>query len=240
MNDQALPLIDLIVPAYNEQENIPDLLAALVHLPLRRVIVADNGSTDRTAELAAAGGALVVTEPRRGYGAACLAGLSWIDNHPPPPDMVGFLDADLADDPANLPQLCQPIAVNQADLVIACRQPVDAGALTFTQRFGNRFACALIRLLTGKRYRDLGPMRVIRHTNLRQLDMADRTWGWTVEMQFKAARLRLRALEIDLPYRRRRAGVSKISGTIVGSVRAGYKILATICVLWLKDRKRAG
>ncbi len=238
MNNQTQPTIDLIIPAYNEEENIPDLLEALNSLPLRHVIVTDNGSTDRTAELAAAGGALVVTEPRRGYGAACLAGLSWIDNHPPLPDMVGFLDADLADDPVNLPQLWQPIAANQADLAIACRCPAQAGALTLTQRFGNRLACTLIRLLTGKSYRDLGPMRVIRYTSVRQLNMADLTWGWTVEMQFKAARRNLRTLEINLPYHRRRAGASKISGTIVGSARAGYKIIATILALWLGDPKR--
>lgn len=225
--------VDLIIPARDEEANIPALLAALPWRELRRVYLIDNGSRDRTAELAAAGGATVIGEAERGYGAACLAGLRAITDAGDPPAAVAFLDADLADDPAMLPRLIDAVASGGADLALGSRAALaEPGALEPRQRFGNALACGLMRLATGRRYRDLGPMRVIRRDALRRLDMRDRTWGWTVEMQFKAARLGLRVVEIDVPYRRRHAGTSKISGSIVGSARAGYKILTTIAKLW--------
>ena len=234
--DQLRAVVDLITPARNEEINITALLQALPWEVLRHVVVADNGSTDRTAELARAGGATVVHESQRGYGAACLAGLAWIESQGDSPDIVAFIDADLADDPAMLPELCRHIEEGQADLVIGSRHRLaQPGALTRTQRFGNLLACRLIRLITGQRYRDLGPMRAVRWSSLQSLEMSDRTWGWTVEMQFKAASQHLRIAEVDVPYRPRRAGTSKISGTIMGSVRAGYKILATIGKLWWRS-----
>src|SRR5690606_24190908 len=155
------------------------------------------------------------------------------------PDLVAFLDADLADDPAMLPKVCQPIIEGSADLVIASRpRHAEPGSLTITQRFGNALSCRMIRVLTGVRYTDLGPMRAVRWTSLERMAMADRTWGWTVEMQYKAASLKLRTHEIDTPYRKRHAGRSKISGSLVGSAKAGWKIMTTILHLWLRDRKR--
>lgn len=226
--------VDLIIPARNEQDNIPPLLAALPREWLRHVVVVDNGSTDATADAATAGGAVVVHEPRRGYGAACLAGLEWIEHRSRPPMVVAFLDADLADDPGRLPAVCNPVLHGEADLVIGARHRLaEPGALTRTQQFGNRLSCFLIRLLTGQRFGDLGPMRAVGYTALLAMAMSDRTWGWTVEMQFKAGAMGLRSIEIDVPYRCRRAGKSKISGTWIGSARAGARILATIGRLWL-------
>jgi glycosyltransferase involved in cell wall biosynthesis len=227
-------VIDLIVPARDEEQNITALLEALPGGLLRHVIVVDNGSRDQTAAMARAGGAVVVSEPQRGYGAACLAGLAWIERQELAPTAVAFIDADLADDPAGLPRLCAPILADEAELVLGTRQVAadQRGALDSHQRLGNWLACWLIGLTTARRYRDLGPMRAVRWESLKRLGMADRTWGWTVEMQFKAARLKLRITELDVPYRKRRAGKSKISGSVIGSVRAGAKIISTIAVLW--------
>lgn len=235
---QCLPTtIDLVIPARNEQDNIAALLGALPRSELRHIVLVDNGSTDQTATLAKAGAVTVVHEPNRGYGGACLAGLAWLANQDgPPPQIVAFLDADLADDPALLPQLCQPIAQGQADLVIGSRPRLaQRRALSWPQRVGNAVACRIIRWITGHRYTDLGPMRAIRWSSLQQLKMADRTWGWTIEMQFKAVLAHLRVMEIDVPYRPRRAGVSKISGSVVGSIRAAGKICWTIVKLWFQQ-----
>ncbi len=233
----AAGIVDLVIPARNEASNIPALLAALPRESLRHVVIADNGSTDDTAALARAGGAVVVSEPQPGYGAACLAALAWIAQQPTPPGVVAFLDADLADDPAQLPAVCAPLLADEADLVIGCRPRfAQPGALTPVQRFGNALSCTLIRWLTGVRFHDLGPLRAMRYARLVELAMADRTWGWTVEMQYKAAAGRLRCVELDVPYRRRRAGKSKISGNLLGSWRAGWKILATLAHLRLTYR----
>ena len=230
--------VDLVIPAFNEEANMPALLEALPWSALRHVVVADNASTDRTAELAAAGGAQVVHESQRGYGAACLAALAWIAQRAEPPTAVAFLDADLSDDPAALPRLAEPVLHDRADLVLADRtQYADRGALEPHQRFGTALACRLLRATTGQRYQDLGPMRVVRYTSLTAMQMTDRTWGWTVEMQFKAAKLGLRIEEMAVPYRCRHAGKSKISGSIVGSAKAGWKIFTTIA--WLQRRWRA-
>ena len=219
---------------------MPPLMASLPRAVLRHVVVADNGSTDRTAELARAGGAEVVYEPQRGYGAACLAALTWISQQSPPPDMVAFLDADLADDPDQLRRLIEPINTGVADLVIGSRSRLaDPKALEPTQRMGNFVACTALRLLTGVPFTDLGPLRVIRWRCLQGLAMADRTWGWTVEMQYKAAEQRLRCIDIDVPYHNRHAGRSKISGSIRGSIAAGYRILLTITKLRWRSGCRA-
>lgn len=224
--------VDLLIPARDEQGNIPALFDALPLTSFRQVVVVDNASTDQTASMAAERGAVVVTEAQPGYGAACLAGLAWLATQDPPPDIVCFFDADLADDPDALERLWAPIAQGRADLVIASRPRLaEPGALTPPQRFGNALACGLIWLCTGKKYTDLGPMRAIGWDSLQSLDMRDRTWGWTVEMQYKAAARGLRTLEIDTAYRPRHAGKSKISGSIVTSIKAGWKILSTIAQL---------
>jgi glycosyltransferase involved in cell wall biosynthesis len=229
---------DLIIPARNEAANITALFDALDPLRqrgvVRQVVVADNGSTDGTAALATARGGIVVHEPQRGYGAACLKAIDWIRRQDAPPDVVAFIDADLSDDPALLPDLLRPIEVGGADMVIGSRARLaEPGALTAAQRLGNNFACTLMRLTTGRRHRDLGPFRAIRWETLARLAMADRTWGWTVEMQMKAAMLDVPVVEVDVPYRRRRAGTSTISGTVRGVLAAGTRIILTIALLWL-------
>ncbi len=217
------------------------LMKALPWPHLRRVVVADNGSTDHTADFARAGGADVVHEPRRGYGAACLTALEWIADSPPVPDVVAFLDADLADDPSQLPRLLQLIDRGEADLVIGSRSRLaEPGAMTAAQRIGNAIACVMLRVLSGTRFTDLGPLRAVRWTSLQELAMENRTWGWTIEMQYKAARQGLRCTEIEVPYRRRHAGRSKISGSIVGATRAGCRIVATIAQLWWADSSLMG
>jgi glycosyltransferase involved in cell wall biosynthesis len=235
MAEVPATIIDIITPAFNEQDNIVALLEAIPTGVFRKVIVVDNGSTDATADLAREHGAIVVSEPRRGYGNACLAGLAYARSDPP--TVVAFIDADLADDPTKLIDVCGPVAAGEADMVIGSRGKLaEAGSLTATQRFGNRLACALIRLFTGHRYHDLGPMRAVRWDALEQLAMRDTTWGWTVEMQYKAAAMRMRTIDVHVPYRPRRAGQSKISGTLVGSAKAGWKILFTIAQLRLTWR----
>ncbi len=233
---------DLVIPAFNEAANIEALFAALAPLRgnvIRHVVLADNGSTDGTAQAATSYGAVVVGEPRRGYGAACLAALDWIGRLDEPPECVAFLDADLADDPAALPAVLAPIEAGRAELVIGDRTRLaEPGALNFVQRFGNGFACRLMALLTGRRYRDLGPLRAVRWTTLKRLQMADRTWGWTVEMQAKAALLAIPTEEVDVPYRRRAGGRSKISGTVRGVAAAGTKILLVIVLVWFRHRRR--
>ncbi len=239
MNDTPPPHIDLIVPARNEESNIVPMLDALPKGFFRHIIVADNGSTDRTADLAKSHGATVIHEPQPGYGAACQAGLTWIRGlgDGQAPDAVAFLDADLADDPAELPRLCEPITSGRADMTIGTRiNLAQPGALDPHQKFGNWLACKLIAVATGKRFKDLGPMRALSWPAVEALNMQDRTWGWTVEMQFKAARQKLRVVEMDVPYRKRRSGKSKISGSLIGSARAGTKIISTIFSLWWAER----
>ena len=232
---------DLIIPARNEAENLDALALALQPLrddgTLRRITLVDNGSTDATAELAAAHGFEVVRGDRPGYGSACLAGLAHLVDDPP--DVVGFFDADLADDPAHLLRLLTPLAEGSADFALGSRRAqAEPGALDPHQRFGNALACGLMRLATGHGYRDMGPMRVIRWDALQRLDMADTTWGWTLEMQHKAVARGLRVLELDVPYRRRHAGKSKITGSLTTSTRVGAKILYTVAKLAVTERRR--
>lgn len=233
--------IALLIPAFNEAPNIQPLFEALdqvAEVSFKAVVVVDNGSTDQTAELAKRCGATVLTEPRRGYGAACLCGLAWLAQQKPAIDAVCFLDADLSDDPVAMSRVVAPIKADQADLVIGSRvRQAQPGALNLVQRIGNRIACTLMHWTTGKVYSDLGPMRCVTSAALRSMAMRDQTWGWTVEMQMKAALQGLRVQEVDVPYRRRHAGRSKISGTIVGVARAGSKIITTILALWWEQRR---
>lgn len=220
----AQPLHDVavIIPALDEEASLPGVLADLP--PVGQVVVVDNGSTDRTAEVARAAGATVVVEPRRGYGSAVLAGLAHLRDDPP--EVVVILDADHADRPQLLPRLVAPIRSGEADLVLSDRSRTAApGALSVPQRFGNRFATLLMWAVSGHRYNDMGPFRAIRWRSLEALGMEDTTWGWNVEMQLKAVRRDLRIVELPVPYGARRAGRSKISGSVRGVVRAGGKIL---------------
>ena len=196
-----------------------------------QVLVVDNGSTDRTAQVARHGGAQVLLEPRRGYGQACLAGLAGLDREI---TAVAFIDADLSDDPGDLPRLIATFKEGGWDMLIGSRTLGQRarGSLTPLQRFGNWLSTRLIRQIWGVAFTDLGPLRIISRDALGRLDLRDKDFGWNVEMQAKAARLRLRVAEIAVSYRRRVSGRSKISGTLVGSLRAGFKILLTIYRCW--------
>lgn len=235
------PVVDLVIPALNERNNIDalfDELEPLLGAPIRHVVLADNGSEDGTPERAAERGAVVVHESQRGYGAACLRALAWIETRDAPPDVVAFLDADLSDDPDQIPTLLKPLCQGEADIAIGQRRALAApGSLNIVQRFGTIWACTLMWLATGRMYRDLGPLRLARWDTFQKLHMADRTWGWTVELQMKAAILDINVAEIDVPYRRRFEGKSKISGTVRGILAAGWKIMATIAELWWKRRR---
>lgn len=223
-------IVDVIIPALDEEAALPGVLAELKSVPVRRVIVADNGSRDRTREVARQGGAVVVDEPHRGYGAACLRGLA--ECRKDAPEVVVFMDADGSDDPAEVSRLILPIQRGEADLVLGSRVlpggRLEPGALSAQARAGNLVATTMIRLLYGVRFTDLGPYRAARWAALESLDMRDRDWGWTAEMQVKAVRRGLRTVEVPTSWRRRRAGRSKISGTLRGVAGAGYKILTTI------------
>jgi glycosyltransferase involved in cell wall biosynthesis len=215
--------IGLIIPALNEEEAIGPVLADVNRTLVDWIIVADNGSTDQTARKARDHGALVVYEPRRGYGSACLRALSEC----PDADLIVFMDGDGSDDPTEVEYLIQELLGSDADLVIGSRVlgNVERGALTPVQRFGNSLACLLVRLMWRVYYTDLGPFRVIRKAALDRLNMSDPDFGWTIEMQVKAAQMGLRVREIPVKRRTRRAGTSKVSASIVGSWRAGKRIL---------------
>jgi glycosyltransferase involved in cell wall biosynthesis len=217
--------IAVVIPALNEEAAISKVLADLPGY-VDRVVVADNGSSDKTAERAREAGAQVVYESERGYGAACLRALSELDSDT---DIVVFLDADYSDHPSEMMLLLDPITRQKYEVVIGSRMTSDESraALTTVARFGNWLSTRLIRMFWGYRFTDLGPFRAADFAVFRRLDMRDRNFGWTVELQIKAAKLGLRATEVPVSYRKR-IGESKISGTISGSVKAGAKILYLI------------
>lgn len=226
----SLPYVALIIPARNEAPSLPGVLQR-VPSEVTSVVVVDNGSTDMTADVARKWGAQVVHEEYPGYGSACLAGLAFLAEKPP--DIVAFADGDGSDGVHNLPALLQPIISGNADFTLALRVPASREAFTFQQRFGNDLAVRLIRLFWGYRYHDLGPMRAITWRALEQLQMTDKNFGWTVEMQIKALKTRLGVVEIPLPYYSRIAGKSKVSRTLSGVIQAGLKILGVIALeLW--------
>jgi len=221
--------ISVVMPALDEEAAIGHVLAEIPDF-VPSVTVVDNGSTDRTAETARATGAEVVTENRKGYGRACLAGLRSI----PDADLVVFLDADRSDFPSDMSAIVAPIVDGSADFVLGCRGGVGR---PLSARLGTSLCVFLINLLWHTEYRDLGPFRAIRRADLDRLEMADETWGWTIEMQVKAAEAGLRTVEV--PVRQRpRIGTPKISGTVSGAIRVGTRMLTTIWALWRTRRRR--
>jgi glycosyltransferase involved in cell wall biosynthesis len=221
--------VDVVLPALDEAGSLPLVIGDIPRDRVRAIVVADNGSTDGTGEVARALGCLVVREPRRGYGSACLAALALVGRQSPVPDAVVFLDADHSDHGDELPDLLAPIESGEADLVVGSRVlgRAERGSLYPQQRFGNALAAFLMRRLYGVTVTDLGPFRAVRWEALCRLGMEDRDYGWTAEMQVKAFKLGLRYAEVPVSYRRR-LGRSKIAGTVRGTALAGAKILVTI------------
>ena len=225
--------IDVVIPALDEERSIGRVVAAIPHPPVRQVIVVDNGSRDNTAQVAAAAGATVVSESARGYGSACLRGIAALAADC---DVVVFLDADGSDDPTKLPRLVAPILAGRADIVIGSRaRDAQPGSLTLPQRVGNVIASGWLRRRFGLPATDLGPFRAIRRDSLRGLNMRDRDYGWTIEMQIKAAKSGLRYQEVAVPYRAR-VGKSKVSGTVSGVAGATYKIIGWLAYHDFVDR----
>lgn len=216
-----------IIPALNEQETIADVVRAIPREICEEVIVVDNGSTDATAERAAAAGAHVVREPRHGYGRACAAGVSGV---PSDCDIVVFLDGDGSDCPELMSRLTEPIAEGKYDFVIGSRTrgKREAGSLNFQQLLAGRLAGILLKLLYGVRYTDMCPFRAIRRDALEQLGMREQTYGWNLEMQMRAARAKLRILEVPVDHRLRAGGTSKVSGSVRGTILAATRITMTL------------
>jgi glycosyltransferase involved in cell wall biosynthesis len=226
--------IGVVIPALDEERAIGLVIRDIPDW-VDHIVVADNGSTDATADVARSAGATVVREAERGYGIACQTGIKALG----PIDIVVFLDGDYSDFPKDMGALVDPIVAGAAELVVGSRVLGDLqpGALTPQQRFGNWLSCTLIRLIWGIRYTDLGPFRAVSASALEQLEMRDRNYGWTVEMQIKAAQRGLRSLEVPVDYRPR-IGISKVSGTIKGSVMAGIIILSTIARASFESSRR--
>ncbi len=233
--DPSLSRVAVIIPARDEERSLPLVLGAIPPGIADAIVVVDNGSTDRTAAVARRLGATVVFEAERGYGAACLAGLRHLALRPP--DIVVFLDGDFSDQPREMPRLLRPLREQGCDLVIGSRMTglAQPGALLPQAILGNRLASFLLRLLYGTRCTDLGPFRAARYDRLMALGMRDRTFGWTVEMQARAALAGWKTMEVPVSYRPR-VGTSKITGTLSGTLRAGVKILFTLFKLRLLPR----
>ena len=221
--------IKVVIPANNEEQSIGLVVRDIPKDLVSEVVVVNNASTDRTTEMAREAGATVLDEPTPGYGMACLKGIGYLNQDGKRPDILVFLDGDYSDYPEEMRQVVAPILNDGADLVIGSRAlgNREGGSMTFPQVFGNWLATTLLRLFYGVRFTDLGPFRAIRFDKLLEINMVDQTYGWTVEMQVKAARHKLKTAEVPVNYKKR-IGVSKVSGTIKGTVMAGYKIIWTI------------
>ncbi len=222
--------IVVIIPAFNEENAVGKVVSEIPKQLVSEVIVVNNNSTDQTSKAALAESATVLFEPTKGYGMACLKGMDYLANtRKEPTDVVVFLDADYSDYPEQMIEMVKPIQENQADLVIGSRAlgKREGGSMTIPQVFGNWLATSLMHWFYGHKFTDLGPFRAIRYSSLLALDMQDKTYGWTVEMQVKALKQKLRCEEMPVDYRNR-IGFSKISGTVKGTILAGYKIITTI------------
>ncbi len=221
--------IVVIIPAFNEENSIAKVIADIPVALVDEVIVVNNNSNDNTETNARNAGATVLREKRPGYGYACLKGIEYIKQLQRAPDIVVFIDADYSDHPEEMPLLVQPIIQNGMDMVIGSRAlgKREKGSMTVQQIFGNWLATRLLKIFYGVSYTDLGPFRAIRYDKLLELNMQDTTYGWTVEMQLKAAKAKMKTTEVPVNYRQR-IGFSKISGTVKGTLMAGYKIVTTL------------
>ena len=228
------PIIKVIIPAYNEQDSI-GLVIKDIPKNVDEVIVVSNASTDNTEKVALTAGATVLQESNRGYGYACLKGLSHIATSKTKPDIVVFLDGDYSDYPEQLTEIVSPILKNNYDMVIGARDKRfrESGSMTTPQIFGNWLATFLMGLFFGAKFTDLGPFRAMKYDSLLALNMEDQTYGWTVEMQLKVLKKKMTYIEVPVKYRNR-IGVSKVSGTVKGAIFAGIKILGWIFKYSLK------
>lgn len=222
-------IVDVIIPAYNEEESIVSVINDIPKSIVRDIVVCNNASTDSTKQVAIKAGAIVQDQPVKGYGNACLKGMEYIASKATHPDVVIFLDGDYSDYPEEISLLLEPIVNSDFDMVIGSRSKgnLEKGSMMPQQIFGNWLATTLIKLIYKYEFSDLGPFRAIKYDKLLELEMADKDFGWTVEMQVKAAKLGFKCTEIPVRYRKR-IGVSKVSGTIKGTILAGHKILWTI------------
>lgn len=222
-------LIDVIIPAYNEEKSIAKVIQDIPEGLVRNVVVCNNNSTDNTKVVAQSAGAIVVDQSQKGYGIACLTAMDYIAKLETQPDIIVFIDGDYSDYPQEMPQLISPITNEGMDLVIGSRAlgDMERGAMTPQQVFGNWLATNLIKMIYGYEFTDLGPFRAVRYDKLMEIDMKDQDFGWTVEMQVKAAKMKMKCTEVAASYKKR-IGVSKVSGTVKGTFMAGYKILWTI------------
>ena len=226
-----MAVVDVIIPAFNEEASIALVIQDIPEL-VRHIVVVNNNSNDGTATRALEAGAIVIDQPLQGYGNACLKGIEHISTMSQLPDIVVFLDADYSDHPQELVDLIRPINSGNADIVIGSRAngKREKGSMMIQQRFGNWLATSMVRMLYGKKMSDLGPFRAIRFEKLLELEMRDTTYGWTIEMQLKAIKKEFAYREVSVSYRKR-IGISKITGTIKGTILAGYKIITTIVKL---------
>ena len=228
--------ISVVIPAFNEEKSIPYVLNDIPNF-VNLIIVCDNSSTDKTSEIAKNMGAKVVFEEKKGYGNACLKAISYLRNLKDKPEIVVFIDGDYSDDPKQMKKIVDPIFYEGYDLVLGARTKSlrDKNSMTAHQIFGNWLACCLMRIFFNSRFKDLGPFRAITWDKLMQLDMRDKSFGWTIEMQIKALIKNYKYKEIGVKYKKR-IGKSKISGTLVGSILAGKKILYLIFKYYLKKK----
>lgn len=230
--------IDVIIPAFNEESAIGNVLQDIPSELVREVVVCNNASTDQTREVAMHAGATVIDEPRAGYGQACLAGIDYLRSKKVRPDIVVFIDGDYSDYPEEMMAIVKPIVESNVDLVIGSRSTgqSETGAMMPQQVFGNWLATRLISLIYGYHFTDLGPFRAITWEALDRIKMEDTNYGWTVEMQVKASQYKLKYEEVPVTYRVR-IGTSKVSGTVKGTIMAGYKILWTIAKYAFKKQR---
>mgnify|MGYP006139628707 FL=1 len=222
------PVVDVIIPAYNEEKSIGLVINDIPDF-VRQILVVNNNSTDNTVQAALAAGALVLSEERQGYGSACLKGVDYINEKENHPDILVFLDADYSDYPTELDKVIEPILRNDIDMVIGSRAlgEKETGSMLPQQIYGNKIAITLMKWIYGVKFTDLGPFRAIKFNKLIEIGMRDKDYGWTVEMQIKAVKNKLSFCEVPVSYRKR-VGASKITGSVKGTIMAGYKIIFTL------------